>query len=211
MQAPSGQATAPALSALLSGGTLAGKWVLDPGASSVQLKNRSLAGLVQVSGVFREVSGYGTVAADGTVSGTLTIAAASVDTKNSRRDKHLRSADLFDAVTYPDITFTADGIRASGPGVAVTGALTVRGRTGPLSFDAAATVTTAATAATAAVTAATAAVTAATAAVITAGGREIWLDAEVIVDRASFGITWNPLGLVSMNSTIVIHAVFTRR
>jgi len=204
MQAPSGQATAPALSALLSGGTLAGKWVLDPGASSVQLKNRSLAGLVQVSGVFREVSGYGTVAADGTVSGTLTIAAASVDTKNSRRDKHLRSADLFDAVTYPDITFTADGIRASGPGVAVTGALTVRGRTGPLSFDAAATVTTAATAA-------TAAVTAATAAVITAGGREIWLDAEVIVDRASFGITWNPLGLVSMNSTIVIHAVFTRR
>ena len=197
MQAPSGQATAPALSALLSGGTLAGKWVLDPGASSVQLKNRSLAGLVQVSGVFREVSGYGTVAADGTVSGTLTIAAASVDTKNSRRDKHLRSADLFDAVTYPDITFTADGIRASGPGVAVTGALTVRGRTGPLSFDAAATVTTA--------------VTAATAAVITAGGREIWLDAEVIVDRASFGITWNPLGLVSMNSTIVIHAVFTRR
>jgi len=204
MQAPSGQATAPALSALLSGGTLAGKWVLDPGASSVQLKNRSLAGLVQVSGVFREVSGYGTVAADGTVSGTLTIAAASVDTKNSRRDKHLRSADLFDAVTYPDITFTADGIRASGPGVAVTGALTVRGRTGPLSFDAAATVTTA-------VTAATAAVTAATAAVITAGGREIWLDAEVIVDRASFGITWNPLGLVSMNSTIVIHAVFTRR
>jgi len=204
MQAPSGQATAPALSALLSGGTLAGKWVLDPGASSVQLKNRSLAGLVQVSGVFREVSGYGTVAADGTVSGTLTIAAASVDTKNSRRDKHLRSADLFDAVTYPDITFTADGIRASGPGVAVTGALTVRGRTGPLSFDAAATVTTAATAA-------TAAVTAATAAVITSGGREIWLDAEVIVDRASFGITWNPLGLVSMNSTIVIHAVFTRR
>ena len=197
MQAPSGQATAPALSALLSGGTLAGKWVLDPGASSVQLKNRSLAGLVQVSGVFREVSGYGTVAADGTVSGTLTIAAASVDTKNSRRDKHLRSADLFDAVTYPDITFTADGIRASGPGVAVTGALTVRGRTGPLSFDAAATVTTA--------------VTAATAAVITSGGREIWLDAEVIVDRASFGITWNPLGLVSMNSTIVIHAVFTRR
>ena len=204
MQAPSGQATAPALSALLSGGTLAGKWVLDPGASSVQLKNRSLAGLVQVSGVFREVSGYGTVAADGTVSGTLTIAAASVDTKNSRRDKHLRSADLFDAVTYPDITFTADGIRASGPGVADTGALTVRGRTGPLSFDAAATVTTAATAA-------TAAVTAATAAVITAGGREIWLDAEVIVDWASFGITWNPLGLVSMNSTIVIHAVFTRR
>jgi polyisoprenoid-binding protein YceI len=204
MQAPSGQATAPALSALLSGGTLAGKWVLDPGASSVQLKNRSLAGLVQVSGVFREVSGYGTVAADGTVSGTLTIAAASVDTKNSRRDKHLRSADLFEAVTYPDITFTADGIRASGPGVAVTGALTVRGRTGPLSFDAAATVTTAATAA-------TAAVTAATAAMITSGGREIWLDAEVIVDRASFGITWNPLGLVSMNSTIVIHAVFTRR
>jgi polyisoprenoid-binding protein YceI len=39
------------------------------------------------------------------------VAAASIDTKNTRRDKHPRSADFFDSGNKPDITFTADGIR----------------------------------------------------------------------------------------------------
>jgi hypothetical protein len=42
-------------------------------------------------------------------------------------------------------------------------------------------------------------------------GGEIWLDAEVPINRADFGLTWNLLGLVSMNNTLTIHAVFTRR
>ena len=87
-----------------------------------------------------EVSGNGTVFPDGEVSGTLTVAAASIDTKNTRRDTHLRLADFFDSGNYPDIAFTAEAIRPSGQGVAVTGALTVRGRTRLLSFDAAASV-----------------------------------------------------------------------
>jgi polyisoprenoid-binding protein YceI len=66
----------------------------------------------------------------------------------------------------------------------VSGALTVRGRTRPLSFTAAASVQ---------------------------GGGEIWLDAEVGVNRADFGLTWNVMGLVSMDNTLTIHAVFTRR
>ena len=68
------------------------------------------------------------------------MAAGSIDTKNTRRDTHLRSADFFDSGNYPDIAFTAEAIRPSGQGVAVTGALTVRGRTRLLSFDAAASV-----------------------------------------------------------------------
>jgi hypothetical protein len=31
------------------------------------------------------------------------------------------------------------------------------------------------------------------------------------INRADFGLTWNQLGLVSMNNTLTIHAVFTRR
>ena len=121
MQAPSGHMTAPGVQALLTGGTLAGQWRLDPGQSSIRLKNRSMAGLVPVSGVFREVSGSGTVSADGAASGTITVAAASIDTKNARRDTHLRSADFFDSGNHPDITFTADAIRPSGQGVTVAG------------------------------------------------------------------------------------------
>jgi polyisoprenoid-binding protein YceI len=184
MQAPSGQMTAPALQALLKDRGLAGKWALDPRTSSIRLKSRAMGGLARVNGVFREVSGNGTVFPDGEVSGTLTVAAASIDTKNTRRDTHLRSADFFDSGNYPDITFTAEAIRPSGEGVAVTGALTVRGRTRPLSFDAAASVR---------------------------GDGEVWLDAEVIINRADFGLTWNLMGMASMHNTLTIHATFSRR
>jgi polyisoprenoid-binding protein YceI len=180
MQTPS--TTAPALQDLLKGGTLTGEWVLDPRNSSVSLKSKSI-GLIPVHGVFREISGSGTVSPDGIATGTLLVAAASIDTQNTKRDTHLRSADFFDSDNHPDISFTADDIRPSGQGVAVTGALTIRGRTRPLSFDATASVP---------------------------GDGEVWLDAEFRVKRADFGITWNVLGMVSQISTLTVHAVFTR-
>ena len=43
------------------------------------------------------------------------------------------------------------------------------------------------------------------------GGGEIWLDAEVHINRAGFGLTWNRMGMASMSNTLSIHAVFTRR
>jgi polyisoprenoid-binding protein YceI len=176
--------TAPPLQALLRDRALAGEWVLDPRPSSIRLTNRSMWGLVRVNGVFREVSGTGTVSPSGAVSGTVTVAAASIDTTNTRRDTHLRSADFFDSASHPAITFTADDIRPSGQGAAVTGALTVRDHTRPLSFEAAVSVQ---------------------------GDGEIWLDAEVHINRADFGLTWNLAGLISMDNTLTIHAVFTRR
>jgi polyisoprenoid-binding protein YceI len=182
MQAPSGQLTTPALQVLLTNGSLTGEWALDPGASSIRLTSKSM-GLFRVTGEFREVEGHGTVSPDGQVEGQLTVAAASVDTKNARRDEHLRSADFFDTDSNPDITFTVDGIRPAGHGVAVRGWLTVRGHTRPLSFEA------------------------------TASGQadgEIWLDAEVPVNRADFDLTWNLLGMVSLYNVIAVHAVFTR-
>jgi hypothetical protein len=45
--------------------------------------------------------------------------------------------------------------------------------------------------------------------VSTADG-EVWLDGELHVNRADFGMTWNMLGIAAMHNTIVIHAVFTR-
>jgi polyisoprenoid-binding protein YceI len=174
--------TAPQLQALMKDGALAGDWVLDPRKSSIRLKTK-IMGLVPVNGVFHEVSGNGTVSPDGEASGTLTVAAASIDTKNTRRDTHLRSADFFDSGNHPNIPFTAASIRPSSRGAAVTGTLTVRGRTRPVSFDAAASV----------------------------HGGEVWLDAEVHINRADFGLTWNLMGMTSMNNALTIHAVFTRR
>ena len=42
------------------------------------------------------------------------------------------------------------------------------------------------------------------------GDGEVWLDAEVHVNRADFGLTWNLLGMSSLHNTLTIHAVFTR-
>ena len=176
--------SATALEALLQEQVLAGEWVLDARSSSVRLHNKSMGGLIPVSGEFREVSGHGTVSAHGEVSGTIAVAAASIDTGNARRDTHLRSPDFFDSARHPDITFTADGVRPSGQGVAVTGILTVRGRTRPLTFEAAATIQ---------------------------GNGEVWLNAAVYLSQADFGLTWNLLGTVGRNNTLTIHAVFTRR
>ena len=172
----------PALRALLRGGDLAGSWVLDPGRSSIRLTNK-VFGLLTVTGVFHEVHGHGSVSADGAASGTIMVAAASVDTGTARRDTHLRSAEIFACADHPDITFTARSIRPSGPGVAVTGALTVRGRTLPLSFDAVASV---------------------------AGRGEVRLDATTRVDRTAFGLRWKGDVTAAKTTTLTIQAVFTR-
>jgi polyisoprenoid-binding protein YceI len=178
-----GQVTAPALQALLDDNALAGSWVLDGARSTVGLASKSIWGLVPVKGAFGQVSGAGTVAADGQVAGTIAVAAASIDTKNKKRDVHLRSADFFESDKYPDIVFTVTGIAPSAAGVAVTGQLTVRDQTRPATFDAA---------------------------VSAAGAGEVILDAEVPFNRGDFGLTWNQLGMSSMHSTLAIHAVFSR-
>lgn len=184
MQASSGQMAAPALQALLEDRSLAGEWVLDPARSTIRLKNKVMGGLLSVNGVFSEVSGHGSVSADGEASGIITAAAASVDTKNTKRDTHLRSAEIFDAANHPRITFTTGGIRPSAQGVAVTGTLTVRDRTRPLSFDAAVSVP---------------------------GNEEVWLDAVTRTNREDFGLRWKGDGIASMTTTLTIHAVFTRK
>ncbi len=180
---PSGQLTSSALQALLRDGKLAGSWTLDPARSEVRLETRHTWGLRPLHGAFRQVTGNGTVTSDGDVSGVITVAAASIDTKNPIRDKHLRSADFFDIATHPDLTFTADGASPADEGVRVTGRLTIRGCTRPASFDAK---------------------------VSTAEG-EVWLDGELRVNRADFGLTWNRMGIASTDNTIVVHAVFTRQ
>ena len=68
--------------------------------------------------------------------GSFTVKAASLNTGVEQRDGHLRSADFFDADTYPDITFTATSVtHKSGNDYVVTGDLTVRDVTKSFAFD----------------------------------------------------------------------------
>lgn len=60
---------------------------------------------------------------------SATVDAASIDTDNEKRDKHLRSADFFDVAKYPEMTFVSKKISGSGDAITVTGDLTIRGVT----------------------------------------------------------------------------------
>lgn len=59
----------------------------------------------------------------------VTIKTASVDTGNADRDKHLRSADFFDAEKYPEITFKSTRVEKRGNGYVAHGPLTMHGVT----------------------------------------------------------------------------------
>jgi polyisoprenoid-binding protein YceI len=182
--ATSERMTEPTLRARLADGSLAGTWMLDRSRSTIGLRTRSMWGLVPVKGTFGEISGEGTVSPTGDASGTITVGAASVDTKMTKRDVHLRSADFFDVDNYPHIIFTARRLTLTADGVTVAGTLQVRDRTRPLTFPAT---------------------------VSASRDDMIQLDAEVSIDRSDFGLTWGPMRMSSMKNTITIHAVFVRR
>jgi polyisoprenoid-binding protein YceI len=64
------------------------------------------------------------------------VEAASIDTGNKLRDAHLRSATFFDVKKYSTITFKSTNIEhIGGQDYQVTGNLTLRGVTRPVTFD----------------------------------------------------------------------------
>jgi polyisoprenoid-binding protein YceI len=67
----------------------------------------------------------------------VTIEPASVDTADSQRDGHLRSADFFDVEKFPTASFKSTRVEdLGGDKYRISGDLTIRGVTKPLSFDA---------------------------------------------------------------------------
>lgn len=65
----------------------------------------------------------------------VTIDASSIETKEDKRDAHLRSADFLDVEKYPSITFTSKRIEKDGDDYKVTGDITIRGVTKEVVLD----------------------------------------------------------------------------
>ena len=160
-------------------------WQLDATRSSVKFRHKTIWGLATVRGTFSELSGTATVAADGSASGQLVIAAASLDTKHGARDKHLRSADFFNAEAHPQIVVDITTATSAGTASAnVAGTLTVAGVTRPLQL---------------------------TAAVTQASDQDLTLTASGEFDRADFGMTWGKLGMIRGLASVDVVARFTRQ
>jgi polyisoprenoid-binding protein YceI len=67
----------------------------------------------------------------------FTVQAASIDTGNADRDKHLKSPDFFDAAKFPTLTFTSTKVAAKGGNAFdVTGNLTIKGVTKTITIPA---------------------------------------------------------------------------
>jgi polyisoprenoid-binding protein YceI len=62
-----------------------------------------------------------------------TIDATTIDTRDAKRDEHLRNADFFDVAKFPRITFKSTKVEKAGEGtLKVTGDLTMKGVTKPV-------------------------------------------------------------------------------
>jgi polyisoprenoid-binding protein YceI len=98
------------------------------------------------------------------------IQAASIDTNEPDRDKHLRSADFFDVEKFPTLTFTSESVTPHGPErFDVKGTLTIRGTARNLTVP----------------------VTYLGTARDPWGNERAAFEAEVVINRKDFGLNWN--------------------
>ena len=112
-------------------------WEIDPAHSSVGFSVRHMM-ISNVRGEFTKLSG--TVKAnERDLSESVveaTIDAASIDTRNAKRDDHLRSPDFLDVAKYPTITFKSRKIMPAGDKKwKVAGDLTLHGVTREVVLD----------------------------------------------------------------------------
>jgi polyisoprenoid-binding protein YceI len=132
-------AVAAGVAVLTAGQALAQQatWAIDSSHSSAQFSVRHMM-VSNVRGEF--TSTKGTVRWDGKDLATAvveaTIDAASINTREPKRDAHLRSADFFDAEKFPTLTFKSTKVEPAGAGkLRMTGDLTLRGVTRQVVFD----------------------------------------------------------------------------
>jgi polyisoprenoid-binding protein YceI len=112
------------------------RWTLDASHSSVGFSVRHLM-ITNVRGEFGKLSGSAaydpTRPEAATVSATIDV--ASINTREEKRDEHLKSADFLDVEKFPTITFESRGVERSGDGLRVVGALTIHGRTRQVTLE----------------------------------------------------------------------------
>jgi len=114
------------------------KWVLDPMHSEVQFKVKHLV-ISTVSGFFKSFEGALETINDDFEDSEITFALNidSIDTNQTQRDEHLKSAEFFDAAQFPQITFKSTSFKKTGDGeFALAGDLTVKGITKPVTLAA---------------------------------------------------------------------------
>ncbi|HMN28974.1 MAG TPA: YceI family protein, partial [Caldilineaceae bacterium] len=110
---------------------------IDYSHSTIQFSARHMM-LSKTRGEFEKFSGTLNLNEENPAQSAVDVQvdASSINTRDEKRDEHLRSADFFDVATYPYLTFKStkvdvlDRKRAK-----LSGDLTIRGVTKPVTLD----------------------------------------------------------------------------
>jgi polyisoprenoid-binding protein YceI len=115
---------------------IAGDYTLDVAHSRLGFSARH-AMVTTVRGAFKDFTGTAHVDTANPANSKveLAIRADSIDTGVADRDAHLRSADFFDVETYPEITFASTKVERDGDDWTITGELTIKGVTKPVTLE----------------------------------------------------------------------------
>ena len=116
-------------------GYVVGTWDIDAAHSTVGFSVRHMM-VSKVRGYFTRFSGEVVTAADpaqSTVNATIDM--DSIDTRQEQRDAHIRSADFFDVGNHTVMSFRSTEVRTDGADWTVTGDLTIKGVTKPVTLQ----------------------------------------------------------------------------
>ena len=108
-----------------------GTWNIDPSHSEVGFTARHL--MTKVRGLFEKFEGQ--IVTGDAPTATATIDLNSINTRDENRDNHLRSGDFFDVENHGQMTFASTKVEAGGKGLLVTGDLSIKGVTKPVTLD----------------------------------------------------------------------------
>jgi polyisoprenoid-binding protein YceI len=115
----------------------ASDWVFDSAHTSAQFSVKHMM-VSTVRGAFSKVTGSAHLDDTDVTKSTVevVIPVDSVDTREPKRDGHLKSPDFFDAAKFPTMTFKSTKVTAGTPGkLLVEGILTIHGVSKPVVLD----------------------------------------------------------------------------
>jgi polyisoprenoid-binding protein YceI len=115
-------------------GYIAGTWAVDPVHSEVSFVVRHMM-VSKVRGRFDKFDATFVTAEDPRQSTvTAQVDLSSINTGQEQRDAHIRSADFFEVVKYPEMTFVSTAIKPDEEGFILEGDLTLKGVTKSVTF-----------------------------------------------------------------------------